>query len=1004
VSDTGWGGKRPGAGRKPGTHLTVVATDGGKPAVQAKPAGDALKLGLPREGLAIAVARSRAPVHMSPFKFPDFPAGAVPPKKMQLGQDAAMAKLHEWAGAQDQTIITADPFSFGPGGSMLGGLGGPFQGMGFLGYTFLAELMQRAEYRVIVETIAEEMTRKAWLVKSKSDDKGKEDEIKKVTSFMEALDVRGALRLAAVHDGSFGRSHLFLDAGDGSDWENREELVQPIGDGADAASRAKVTPEKPLRRIVNVEPVWAYPTNYNSSNPIAPDWYKPSQWFVMARPMHATRLLTLVGRPVPDLLKPAYAFGGLSMVQMAMPYVNRWLRTVDNVNDLINNFSTVGLKTDLQTSLQNDGDQLFKRVQLFNQFRDNQGLMLTQNGPEGAAEDFWNVAVPLGTLDKLQAQAQEHMAAVARIPLVKLLGISPTGLNATAEPEIRVFYDHILAYQEAFFRPPLTTIFRFAQLSTLGAVDPDLTVEFEPLWALDEKGEAELRKDDAETDTKLIDAGVLHPIEVRKRIANDPDTPYAGIDIEDVPDLLEEEEEGLEPEGGRPQPQAGKEGDHPDMNGKAATDGFSFDEWKEGDHPRDNEGKFGSGGGGSPHEGKAGKFTAHGKGNLAAQGFKPRKRGNGTSATEAMQVAWHVAEKTKKPQTLTQNFQGWVLVRPDQKIPYGHPHVVVEPDGTVTRYKINLEGAGDDRAIPFAGDEAPPDILGISGEWEPHEAALSEALDLDRLGYLQGLKRLSFLPGDLDRWNSDYDADLDQVTIEGKFAGKDERDKVRTFLHEAGHRGALRVDKTTWRAFLKQGLGDRSEFLATANPVHLESFQETGAADLPGEVFAESYARHLIGLRQPPELDAFWKERIARRQAADAKTRAAGLALVTPDGMALFLKRAGTSDHLGEWCFPGGMVEGDETPEETAIRETREETGWIAPEEIARPRIASQHEGYTILRQRVGSQFIPTLNAEHSAYAWAPLREPPSPAHPGLMAVISRLASDEAGQKGAEGK
>lgn len=559
----GWGGDRRSSrfqgksgGDKP-SHLTVVPTEE-KPAVEARPAGEALKLTFPRSGLEAAVARSRAAAHVSPFKFPDFPEAAIPPKSLQLGQDAALSKLNQWAGAQDSQVIVADPFSFGPGafGFNSNAFG---QGMHFLGYTFLAELMQRAEYRVIVETIAEEMTRKWIRVQSKSDDKGKEDEVKAVTEVLEALNAREVFQLAAIHDGSFGRSHIYIETGDENAWEDREELQTPIGGGADKVSLAKVSRETPIRRLVNVEPVWAYPTNYNSSNPIAPDWYKPSEWFVMARPMHATRLLTLVGRPVPDLLKPAYAFGGLSMVQMAMPYVNRWLRTVANVNRLINNFSTVGIKTDLQTSLQSDGDQLFKRIELFNQLRDNNGMMVLQQGAEGQDEEFWNVAVPLGTLDKLQAQAQEHMAAVSRIPLVKLLGISPSGLNATAEPEIRVFYDHILAYQEKFFRPSLTTIFHFAQLSALGKIDPDLTFVFEPLWSLDEKSEAETRKTEAETDTTLIDSGVLHPAEVRKRIANDPDTPYAGIDVDDVPDLLEEEEEGLEPEGGRPQPVAQEE-------------------------------------------------------------------------------------------------------------------------------------------------------------------------------------------------------------------------------------------------------------------------------------------------------------------------------------------------------------------------------------------------------------------------------------------------------------
>ena len=42
---------------------------------------------------------------------------------------------------------------------------------------------------------------------------------------------------------------------------------------------------------------------------------------------------------------------------------------------------------------------------------------------------------------------------------------------------------------------------------------------------------------------------MIDPAEERKSIANAPDWRYPGIDPDDVPDLLSEEEEGLEPKG-----------------------------------------------------------------------------------------------------------------------------------------------------------------------------------------------------------------------------------------------------------------------------------------------------------------------------------------------------------------------------------------------------------------------------------------------------------------------
>lgn len=62
--------------------------------------------------------------------------------------------------------------------------------------------------------------------------------------------------------------------------------------------------------------------------------------------------------------------------------------------------------------------------------------------------------------------------------------------------------------------------------------------------------------------------------------------------------------------------------------------------------------------------------------------------------------------------------------------------------------------------------------------------------------------------------------------------------------------------------------------------------------------------------------------------AQDEILQAAGIALVSPEGLVLFLKRGEGGDQPGTWCFPGGRIEGNETPEEAATRETSEETGF----------------------------------------------------------------------------
>lgn len=123
----------------------------------------------------------------------------------------------------------------------------------------------------------------------------------------------------------------------------------------------------------------------------------------------------------------------------------------------------------------------------------------------------------------------------------------------------------------------------------------------------------------------------------------------------------------------------------------------------------------------------------------------------------------------------------------------------------------------------------------------------------------------------------------------------------------------------------------------------------------------------------------------------DIPCTAAGIQFITPEGLALFLKRAGSSDHVGTWAWPGGGIEEHETPEEAARREASEETGHTAKfdlEEIDHQ--ATDSGSFKTFSQRVDSHFTPVLNGEHDDFAWATLNDPPQPLHPGVEATLKK--------------
>jgi len=493
----------------------------------------------------------------------------------------ALQRLPEKQPASYSLDFPALPDGVKPNGlamdnSPLGNFGADcFFGTGFIGYPRLAELAQISEYRSVSETTANEMTRQWIEIKSVGEEDNSET-IKQIEECYERLNVRGVFRKAIETDGLFGRGQILMQIKD-----HDGKLANPL------LLTEKTITKGSLKALVNIEPMWTTPAPYNAIDPTLPDFYKPKAWYVMAQEIHASRLFTLISRPVPDMLKPAYNFGGVSMTQLMMPYVERWLRTVDSVSDLLHSFSLSGIKTDMSAILSgsDDGDtNIMLRAELYNRLRDNRGLMLLSKDEE----EFFQFNTPLSGLDALLAQSQEQMAAPSHTPLVKLLGITPSGLNASTEGEIAVYYDHIRAMQENLLRDPLDKLLKLVQLHLFGKVNDNITFDFVPLQQMSKTELSTIRKSDTDRDVAYIQAGVVSAEEVRGRLASEPDSGYNGIDVEDVPEMPDDgfsdglngggEEEGEAPTDPKPEP---------------AQDA----EWDESKHPRAENGQFGVGSG-----------------------------------------------------------------------------------------------------------------------------------------------------------------------------------------------------------------------------------------------------------------------------------------------------------------------------------------------------------------------------------------------------------------------
>lgn len=74
------------------------------------------------------------------------------------------------------------------------------------------------------------------------------------------------------------------------------------------------------------------------------------------------------------------------------------------------------------------------------------------------------------------------LSGASRIPMTKLFGRSPAGLNATGDGDLQNYYDFIDTLRESKLRPAVERLLPVMAMSAWGAVPDGLDVAFPPLW------------------------------------------------------------------------------------------------------------------------------------------------------------------------------------------------------------------------------------------------------------------------------------------------------------------------------------------------------------------------------------------------------------------------------------------------------------------------------------------------------------------------------------------
>lgn len=393
----------------------------------------------------------------------------------------------------------------------------------FIGYGALQQVAQQGMIRACIQTVSDDMSRK-WIELCGCEDKEKLAELTDLID--KKYKLQDVFHRAFATTGYMGGCFIYVKTSAASD-EDKVDLPLRISDYS-----AELEKGSPLSFVV-VDPVNASPIDYNCTDPLEADYMIPQKWVVLGKIVHASRLLSLIDNEPPTLLKPNYNFLGIPQSQILWDYVMHFNQCRVSAARLLNKISLLNVQTDMDAVLADDNGValLDRKMDILARYRDNDAIFVTDKESEGVQ----NIQTSITGCTDVVRQSLEMIAAINRTPAVKLLGISPSGFNATGESDIRNYYDYVHSKQE-LHRVEIQQCIDAIQLVEYGFIDPSISFEFVPL---DEENAASIAMT-AQTKigalTQLVDRQAMSAEELRQAVKNDPD-----LNLEFLSDELPEE-------------------------------------------------------------------------------------------------------------------------------------------------------------------------------------------------------------------------------------------------------------------------------------------------------------------------------------------------------------------------------------------------------------------------------------------------------------------------------
>lgn len=357
------------------------------------------------------------------------------------------------------------------------------------------ENMYRGSYlaKRIVNSVADDMTSSGWHYEFDEESEEAKQAIERAEKkFAIPAKVNEALRWGRL----YGGSAIVIGTGDVKD------LAKPI-------DPEKVTPGS--LRFLHVMDRWRIAPTGAINKDLGSPWFGLPDSYVLAESsvqVHCSRVIRFDGEKLPYFPWVANAYWHDSVLQHVLDALMNNDTASQGIASMmfeanVDVISGVGIA---ELLARKDGEAILtKRFQLASLMKSfNKTLILDKD------ESYEKKSNTFSGLDAVLASFRVEVCGAADIPMTRLFGQSPGGLNATGDGDLQNYYKMIASKQDSDLRPQLEYLYGIVGRSE-EFFDEDMNLVFDPLWEMSEKDKAAVENQRAQRDQIYIGESVIPP-------------------------------------------------------------------------------------------------------------------------------------------------------------------------------------------------------------------------------------------------------------------------------------------------------------------------------------------------------------------------------------------------------------------------------------------------------------------------------------------------------------